>query len=193
MCGICGFMVNNNDHQVNLNIVKKMSNQLRHRGPDNQNIWSDQDSGIYFGHTRLSILDLSITGNQPMESFYGRFVLIFNGEIYNHLILRKEIEKINNDINWRGTSDTETLLACLEIWGIELTLNKISGMFAFALWDKKNKLLTLARDRIGEKPLYYGWSKNSFLFGSELKSIKIHPSFENKICKISLSKCRILS
>ena len=138
--------------------------------------------GIFLGHRRLSILDLSEAGHQPMESSNDRYVIAFNGEIYNHLQIRSEIEKSNKNISWRGHSDTETILCAFETFGIEASIKKFNGMFAFSLWDRKNKVLTLARDRLGEKPMYYGWQKSKngkvFLFGSELKALKSFPDID---------------
>ena len=122
-----------------------------------------------------------------MQSHSERFIITYNGEIYNHLEIRNELEKSDYHIYWRGTSDTETLLQAIEFWGIEITLQKIVGMFAFAVWDKKNRNLTLARDRMGEKPIYFGWQGKGdnkvFLFGSELKGLKVHPLFEREISR----------
>ena len=135
----------------------------------------------HLGHRRLSILDLSAAGHQPMVSASGRYVMIFNGEIYDHLELRREIEQAAAAPPWRGHSDTEILLAGFEAWGIEATLRKAAGMFAFALWDRQQRTLTLARDRMGEKPLYYGWQGGILLFGSELKALRAHPAFRADI------------
>ncbi|MDP7197346.1 MAG: asparagine synthase (glutamine-hydrolyzing), partial [SAR202 cluster bacterium] len=147
--------------------------------------------GIIFGHQRLSILDLSRAGSQPMKSGSGRFIITYNGEIYNHLEIRKELNRLNLNIKWKSNSDTETLLEALELWGIEKTLDKTVGMFAFGIWDKKYRILTLARDRMGEKPLYFGWQGKGgnkvFLFGSELKALKVHPHFDNEINRDSIS------
>ncbi len=179
MCGICGFY--SNSLSDNNKIILKMNAALSHRGPDVNGTWQEKKTGIVFGHQRLSILDLSDAGNQPMLSNSGRFVITYNGEIYNHLEIRKEI----SNIKWRGNSDTETLLEAIDLWGVEKTLKKIDGMFAFGLWDQKIHSLTIARDRIGEKPLYYGWqgegSNKVFLFASELKSFKAHPEFKGNI------------
>jgi asparagine synthase (glutamine-hydrolysing) len=135
----------------------------------------------------LSILDLSSAGHQPMASASGRYVIAFNGEIYNHLALRREMEVTDSVLAWRGHSDTETLLAGFDTWGIEATVKKSIGMFAFALWDKHDRTLTLCRDRLGEKPLYYGWQGDTFLFGSELKSFKAHPAFRAQVDRNSLT------
>lgn len=190
MCGFSGFLgfSNLDIHNVN-NITLNMCSSLQHRGPDNRGVWTDFDSEIALVHNRLSILDLSDAGKQPMFSKSQRFVIVFNGEIYNHIELRAEISKCigTKSFSWSGTSDTETLLACIESWGIKLTLEKLIGMFAFALWDRREKRLTLARDRIGEKPLFYGWQNNVFLFGSELKALRCHPNFKREINRDSLA------
>ena len=167
------------------NAIHKMNAAIYHRGPNNNGIWHDNSSGIIFGHQRLSILDLSKAGHQPMKSNSGRYILTYNGEIYNHLDLRIELEKKNPNTKWKGNSDTETFLEAIETWGLEFTLNKIVCMFAFGLWDKKTRSLILARDRMGEKPLYFGWqgegTSQVFLFGSELKALKAHPQFKDEI------------
>ena len=170
MCGIVGFLklkntINNGfDKSALVNMTKAIS----HRGPDNNDIWHEEN--IYLGHARLSILDISSKGNQPMISKSKRFVITFNGEIYNFKELKS---KLNYTINWFGNSDTEVFLECIEAWGIDKTLRLSRGMFAFAIWDRLKKTLTLARDRVGEKPLYYGFLNGQFVFSSELKSIKI--------------------
>lgn len=168
-----------------------MNLAISHRGPDTNGIWSDKNLGITFGHQRLSIIDLSVEGNQPMQSNSGRFILTYNGEVYNHLEIRKELEQNNSNTKWRGSSDTETLLEAIDSWGIEIALQKIEGMFAFGLWDKKKRSLILARDRAGEKPLYYGWQGEGinkvFLFGSELKALKIHPMFRGEIYRNAIA------
>lgn len=168
-----------------------MNLAVSHRGPDGNGVWFSKNSGIVLGHQRLSIIDLTAAGNQPMLSESGRFILTYNGEFYNHLEIRSELKKNNPKIQWQGTSDTETLLNAIEFWGAENTLKKIDGMFAFALWDQKNHSLMLARDRIGEKPLYYGWQGEGdnkvFLFGSELKSLKVHPEFKREINRDSIA------
>ena len=162
-----------------------MNSAISHRGPDNNGTWSNKDLGLVLGHQRLSIIDLSKTGNQPMRSNSGRYILTYNGEIYNHLKIREELEKNNSNLIWKGYSDTETLLEAIDFWGVENTLKKIDGMFAFGLWDQKSRCLTLARDRVGEKPLYYGYQGEGngkvFLFGSELKALKAHPEFKGEI------------
>ena len=159
MCGFVGFLgcKNFSDKKNIFSLLKIMNNTLIHRGPNSEGYWSHEESQIFFGHRRLSIIDLSPSGNQPMESQSSEFTIIFNGEIYNHLELRDELAEFKPGILWRGNSDTETILASIDFFGIEKTLKKLVGMFSFALWSKKTKTLTLARDRLGEKPLYYGW------------------------------------
>ena len=189
MCGITGFY--NNSILKSNHIITLMGQSMFRRGPDDSGSWYDPTSGIAFAHQRLSIIDLSKAGHQPMHSSSGQLVITYNGEIYNHLEIRKELKRINTNIRWQSNSDTETLIESLECWGTEVTLKKLDGMFAFAVWDKKNRRLTLARDRIGEKPLYYGWQgKNenkTFLFGSELKALKTHPNFIGEINRSSIA------
>ena len=183
MCGIAGYL---GEVKHPIDCLTKMADAISHRGPDNMGVWSDHNPSIGFAHSRLSILDLSSAGNQPMHSLSGNYVIIFNGEIYNHKSIRSELESINRR-NWLGHSDTETLLAAIEEWGLKKTLVKAKGMFAIALWDKSSNKLSLACDRIGEKPLYYGWVNNQFVFSSELKSIKVFPEFNNRIDTNSLA------
>jgi len=158
-----------------------MADVLIHRGPDDAGCWADPEAGIALAHRRLAVLDLSPAGHQPMLSASGRYVLAFNGEIYNHLDIRGQLATPRETAQWRGHSDTETLLAGFDRWGIEATLQRSVGMFAFALWDRETRMLTLARDRLGEKPLYYGWQGDTLLFGSELKALRVHPSFTAEI------------
>lgn len=176
MCGIAGVF---GDPRVEAAIVTRMTRALAHRGPDDEGVWVDEEAGIGLGHRRLSIVDLSPAGRQPMISHSGRYVLTFNGEIYNHLDLRSELATQGHEPNWRGHSDTETLLAAFDAWGITRALQRASGMFALALWDRQERALILARDRLGEKPLYYGRQKprGPFLFASELKALTAHPDF----------------
>lgn len=182
MCGLTGFWIPGGfQGEVARSQVLGMANQLHHRGPDDEGIWVDAEPGIALGHRRLSIVDLSPAGHQPMCSSTGRWVLAYNGEVYNHLELRQQLEAANAAPAWRGHSDTETLLACVEAWGLERTLQASVGMFAISLWDRQRRELHLARDRIGEKPLYYGWQGNAFLFGSELKALAVHPSFRREV------------
>jgi len=186
MCGINGFLSSKNYNELDfVSFLNDSTNKIGHRGPDAFGSWYDSKSGIYLGHRRLSILDISLSGAQPMISHNGRFVICFNGEIYNHEDLRIELSN-NYKLDWKGSSDTETIINCFEKWGVEKSLKKISGMFAFALWDKSNNQLILARDRFGEKPLYYGWQENTFFFSSELKSIKSNPLFNAQINRHSI-------
>jgi asparagine synthase (glutamine-hydrolysing) len=172
-------------------VATAMADCVRHRGPDHGGIWLDPDSGVAFAHRRLAIVDLSAAGDQPMESCSGRYVTIYNGEIYNHLDLRRQLEAEGHPCEWRGHSDTETLLAAIEAWGVRGALERSIGMFALALWDRRDRALILARDRLGEKPLYYGWQGQgqsaAFLFGSELKALRPHPSFGGEIDRDSLT------
>lgn len=167
-------------------LLVRMGDIIRHRGPDDCGVWTESGAGVGLVHRRLSIIDTTQAGHQPMHSGSQRYVLIFNGEIYNHLDLRKELIG-SVGIAWRGHSDTETLLAGFERWGVEETLKRSVGMFAIAVWDRENRIITLARDRLGEKPLYYGWQGDAFLFGSELKSLREHPAFEGEIDRDALA------
>lgn len=177
MCGFTGVLSRVDWASNAEQLLMAMGSSISHRGPNDKGVWFDKEAGIGFAHTRLSIVDLSPAGHQPMVSASGQYVIAFNGEIYNHLALRQELECQN----WRGHSDTETLLAGFDAWGVENTLKRSVGMFAFALWDKKSHTLILGRDRAGEKPLYYGWHGNFFLFGSELKALKTHPAFKSEL------------
>ena len=177
MCGITGFVRFGGQASALATVARSMADTLSHRGPDDSGVWVDAEAGIALAHRRLSILDLSPAGHQPMVSACGRFVIVFNGEIYNHRDLRDRL----TEIAWRGHSDTETLLATIVACGVEEALCRCAGMFAFALWDRQTRSLMLARDRLGEKPLYYGWRGGVFLFGSELKALRAHPSFSAEI------------
>lgn len=168
-------------------VLQAMTNAIAHRGPDDSGLWVDGGAGIALGHRRLSILDLSSAGHQPMVSMSGRFVLVFNGEIYNHLDIRTDLESRGAVTGWRGHSDTETLLAGVEVWGLETTLKRSVGMFALALWDRQDRCLIIARDRMGEKPLYYGWNGRCFFFASELSSMRAHPAFRGDINRNALA------
>jgi asparagine synthase (glutamine-hydrolysing) len=192
MCGIVGGFALNGSWPLLKEAIARMGSSLSHRGPDDDGVWFDDHAAIALGFRRLSILELSPAGHQPMESACGRFVIVFNGEIYNHLELRKELgnelPSVGAQANgWRGHSDTETLLCGIARWGVEPTLRKLVGMFAFAVWDRRTRTLTLARDRLGEKPLYYGWQGSIFLFASELKALKAHPSFRGEIDRRSVA------
>lgn len=159
-----------------------MADTLRHRGPDDDGVWTDAAAGIALAHRRLSIVDLSAAGRQPMISESGRYVIVYNGEIYNTSDLRTALENsIGGSPHFRGHSDTEVMLACVERWGVEESLKRWNGMFAFALWDRRERELFLARDRFGEKPLYYAWTGGGFLFASELKALRAHPAFNSEI------------
>jgi asparagine synthase (glutamine-hydrolysing) len=184
MCGFAGVLGN---AKVSDELLRAMAFVIHHRGPDDQGVWRDTAAGIGLSHARLSILDLSSAGHQPMMSASGRYVIVFNGEIYNHSLLRTDMEKSCAATDWRGHSDTETLLAGFDVWGIEATIQKTVGMFAFAVWDKEERTLTLARDRIGEKPLYYGWNRGVFLFASELKALRAYPCFDSEINRDTLT------
>ncbi len=187
MCGLTGFW-NRSAMGCDLGAMAlSMADRIRHRGPDDEGAWVDADAGIAIAHRRLSILDLSPAGHQPMLSASGRWVLAYNGEVYNHLELRKRLESERATPPWRGHSDTETLLAAIEAWGVEKTLKRSVGMFALALWDRNERALWLARDRIGEKPMYYGWQGESFLFGSELKALRAHPAFNAAVDRGALA------
>ncbi|PPC89513.1 MAG: asparagine synthase (glutamine-hydrolyzing) [Methylobacter sp.] len=193
MCGFAGYL--SPDGTIAEQVLTRMSQALAHRGPDDSGLWYDNAAGIGFAHRRLAVVDLSPAGHQPMTSCSRRYTLVFNGEIYNHLALRAQLESAGNASIWRGRSDTETLLACFDAWGIEAAVKKSIGAFAFAVWDKQRRQLTLGRDRFGEKPLYYGWQgqgqQKAFLFGSELKALREHPSFERNINRGALSlQCR---
>jgi asparagine synthase (glutamine-hydrolysing) len=180
MCGIAGFFAlggSASSAQETDALLRRMGQAIAHRGPDDTGVWIDQDAGLGFVHRRLSIIDLSPAGHQPMHSLGGQYVLVFNGEIYNHGIIRAELEGAVLGQRWRGHSDTETLLAAIEAWGVVAAVERCIGMFAFALWDRASRMLTLGRDRLGEKPLYYGWQGRTLIFGSELKALKAHPAF----------------
>lgn len=188
MCGFAGFLALNKAEGIDHNLVlNKMADSIRHRGPDDAGLWLHPNQQLGFCHRRLAILDLSPAGHQPMVSTSGRYTMVFNGEIYNHLALRQEVEE-QRQFSWRGHSDTETMLACFDVFGFEKTINKLVGMFALAVWDHQAEQLLLARDRLGEKPLYLGWCGQSFLFGSELKALRAHPSFDRALDRSAIAQ-----
>ena len=198
MCGVAGFVGSRDSDGCKLEaLVSAMALTIQHRGPDDAGAWADADAGIALGHRRLSILDLSYAGHQPMHSTCGRYVIAFNGEIYNHMEMRAELARSPRSgslppgegakPHWRGHSDTETLLAGFAAWGIVATLQRTVGMFALALWDRTERRLTLARDRLGEKPLFYGWVHGAFVFGSELKALRAYPGFDNPVSRDALA------
>ena len=183
MCGFAGIIDTSGKQRPDELCVtaRGMAEAVRHRGPDDQGVWVDEASPVALAFRRLAILDLSDTGHQPMLSRDGQLVLVFNGEIYNHRELRSDVTATGGGAQWAGHSDTETLLACFAAWGIKNTLERTVGMFALSLWDRGDRRMYLARDRFGEKPLYYGWTRGAFVFGSELKALRRHPGFDNQI------------
>lgn len=191
MCGITGYLARPGDSAEVMDArVRDMMRAIAYRGPDSQGQWVDAETGTALGHLRLAIVDLSEAGAQPMTSVSGRYVMVYNGEIYNYTDLRDELEASGRAPAWRGHSDTEVMLAGFEAWGLEATLTRAVGMFAVALWDRETRTLSLARDRMGEKPLYYGWqgqgAGKTLLFGSELKALGSHPAFEARIDRHNL-------
>ena len=185
MCGFSGFFFTDDFNSQPELILNKMAEAISHRGPNDYGAWFDKNNNIGLSHCRLSIIDLSQSGHQPMLSKRDRYVLVYNGEVYNHQWLRDELAAEFSD--WSGHSDTEILLAGFEVWGVQKTIEKVIGMFAFAVWDKHENTLTLGRDRLGEKPLYYARHNNSFIFGSELKALKQHPDFNDNIYRDSIN------
>lgn len=187
MCGITGFFDANRQMSTQEMgaVVQDMSRTLAHRGPDDSGLWIDAHEGIALGHQRLAIIDISPEGHQPMASADGRYVIVFNGEIYNFLELRRELDRLG--YHFRGHSDTEVMLASFSAWGLYKALKRFNGMFAFALWDKQERTLHLGRDRLGEKPLYYGCFGHTFLFASELKALTVHPAFRADINRDALT------
>jgi asparagine synthase (glutamine-hydrolysing) len=184
MCGLAGFI--DRDIHYPEAVLQRMTDAIKHRGPDDEGHWCDKDAGVALGHRRLSILDLSPAGHQPMHSASGRFVIAFNGEIYNHGLVRAELERLAHR-QWRGHSDTEVILEAFETWGVEAATKRFIGMFGIALWDRKERVLHLIRDRLGEKPLYYGMVGTSFLFSSELKAMCCFPNWEGVINRDALA------
>ena len=179
MCGIAGLCNWGERWRCN---IERMNERMYHRGPDASGIWVSEDASVVLGHRRLSIVDLSAAGAQPMESHNGRYVISYNGEIYNYGVIRKRLQEENRVTAFRGTSDTEVLLEAVSAYGIEKTLVMAKGMFAIAVYDKKERVLRLARDRVGEKPLYYGFTgAGKFVFASDLNSIAALEGFDNPI------------
>ena len=188
MCGLTGLLRVTADQTAGslVTAVTCMADTLRHRGPDDDGVWIDAAVGVALGFRRLAIVDLSPAGHQPMLSASGRFVLVFNGEVYNHRELRERLQAEGALPPLRGHSDTEIILACIEAWGMERAVRAFVGMFAFALWDRTERTLSLVRDRLGVKPLYYGRAGDTFLFGSELKALRAHPDFRAPIDRDSI-------
>jgi asparagine synthase (glutamine-hydrolysing) len=187
MCGITGFFdaTQSMSMQAMAPIVQEMVQQLVHRGPDHSGIWVKAQAGIALGHRRLAILDISPEGHQPMVSKNDRYVIVFNGEIYNFAALKRELERLGH--RFRGHSDTEVMLASFCEWGVQQAITRMNGMFAFALWDQHEGILYLGRDRLGEKPLYYGWLGQTLIFGSELKALRAYPHFRADINREALA------
>lgn len=187
MCGLAGFLKKTALLNDPTNTLRNMGLAIVNRGPDSRGEWFCAEHGIGLSHRRLAIVDMTASGHQPMVSSSGRYVMAFNGEIYNHLELRKVLEEANPSLTWNGTSDTETMLASFEHYGLSAALDTLVGMFAAAVWDTQAQALYLCRDRLGEKPLYYGWQDDTFLFGSELKALKAHPAFKADIYRPGIS------
>jgi asparagine synthase (glutamine-hydrolysing) len=187
MCGITGFLDGSSEmiQDTLQSVIKRMTDVLVHRGPDDSGIWVDLNSGLALGFRRLAILDLSATGHQPMISADNRYLIVFNGEVYNYAELRSELSVLGH--SFRGHSDTEVMLAAICQWGLEPAVHRFNGMFAIALWDRSDHQLHLIRDRLGIKPLYYGWMGTNFLFGSELKALRVHPAFHAEIDRDALA------
>lgn len=179
MCGITGFWDPTKKFSVNEQLAQTMAEKIQSRGPDSHGVWIDQEHGVALAHRRLSIVDLSPAGHQPMTSHSGRYVMVYNGEVFNGA----EIKVSLSNIDFKGHSDTEIMLAAFDMWGIEASIKLFIGMFAFAVWDKQTQTLTLVRDRVGIKPLYFGHMNNVWLFGSQPKSLMPHPAWESKLDK----------
>src|ERR1043165_9227102 len=171
MCGLTGFLQTDGGSDTDMRMrVAKMSDCLRHRGPDDEGTWTDGSAGVALGFRRLAIIDGTPAGHQPMVSSDERWVLMLNGEIYNFGELRRELQESGS--SFRSRSDTEVILEGFVRWGLDRTMERLNGMFAIAAWDRRQRVLHLARDRFGEKPLYYGWMRSVFLFGSEIKALR---------------------
>lgn len=187
MCGIAGFIDSNAVYNT-YDIASQMGKAIYSRGPDSAGIWQDSNYGISLVHRRLAILDLSSAGHQPMISVSGRYVIVFNGEVYNFKAVLASVESVIGNVILRGHSDTEVILLAIETFGFKVALEKFEGMFAIALWDREDKKLLLARDRVGEKPLYYGYFNGVFGFASELKALRCHPKFIGDIDRDALAQ-----
>ncbi|MGH9267480.1 MAG: asparagine synthetase B family protein, partial [Acidimicrobiales bacterium] len=187
MCGIAGIVDRAGATPTDelSTVADTMAARLAHRGPDQRGLWTDPDGGVALGFRRLAIVDLTPTGHQPMLSRCGRFAIVFNGEIYNYRDLRRCLEAEGR--RFAGESDTEVLVEAIARWGTRAALQRCNGMFAFALWDAQDRRLTLARDRLGEKPLYFGRAGQHLIFASELKAIRAHPSFDATVDRGALS------
>ncbi|MBA2125972.1 asparagine synthase (glutamine-hydrolyzing) [Hyphomicrobium methylovorum] len=183
MCGFTGFIGAAIAREDAVRQLEAMNDAIRHRGPDSSGLWIDAEAGFAVAHRRLSIIDVSAAGHQPMVSQSGRWIIAFNGEIYNFADIRRDLERSGAAPAWRGSSDTEVLLAAIDAWGIQRAIEASAGMFALALWDRDTRVLTLARDRLGEKPLYYGQQGAAFLFGSDLSALRRHVSWQDDISR----------
>ena len=191
MCGIVGVWRRGHLDSL-LEVINRVNGLMENRGPDAEGVWLDEARGLAFGHRRLSIHDLSMTGSQPMESSCGRYILCFNGEVYNFKELKGEIYDRRNSaaeamFRWRGDSDTEVLVEAISMWGVSAAVKKLNGMFAFSVWDKKQLQLDIVRDRFGEKPLFYGWVKDVFVFASEVRAFREIPGFSKDLCLEAVS------
>lgn len=184
MCGIAGFLTADEPFGGGAATVTKMASTLKHRGPDEFGTWCDPARGVAFGHCRLAVVGLGDAGSQPMASTSGRWVINYNGEVYNHRSLRTELQRLG--ASFRGSSDTEVLVEAIDLWGIDRAVERADGMFAFAAWDRSQERLFLVRDRFGEKPLYYGWVDSTLLFGSELRALAAHPDFHPEPDEVAL-------
>jgi len=188
MCGLTGLLAGNSQAaSVLLDTAREMANAIAHRGPDDSGEWCDEAQGYAVGFRRLAIIDLSAAGHQPMQSASARYVIAFNGEVYNFETVRAELKAEGHVVAYRGHSDTEVMLAAIEAWGLEKAVTRFVGMFAFALWDRSERVLHLVRDRLGVKPMYYGIAGGVFLFGSELKALRAHPAFDSEIDRDALT------
>lgn len=188
MCGLTGFWSSRIGSRAQANaVLERMNSALAHRGPDDSGTWLDLEAGVALGHRRLSIIDLSPEGHQPMSSASGRFVITYNGEVYNYQELRRELDAQGASPQYRGHSDTEVVLAAIEAWGLERAVSRFVGMFAFSLWDRRERKLHLVRDRLGIKPLFYGFAGSALVFGSELRPLTLHPDFEQRIDRDALA------